>query len=99
MPHVNIKLFPRELTAGQKHEIATRIASILCDVLGCKAGDISVALEPVAKDLWQQAVYIPEIERKKKLLCKFPDYSITESIVKEHEDGGNNCKRGLADIQ
>ena len=80
MPHVNIKLFPRALAAEQTHELVSRITSVLSDVLGCDAGQVSIALEPVAKDQWRQAVLIPEIEGKRHLLCKFPEYSLSESI-------------------
>ncbi|MGW7230894.1 hypothetical protein [Streptomyces cyaneofuscatus] len=40
----------------------------------CDEGVISVALEPVEKEVWNERVYLPEIVQRKDLLHKTPNY-------------------------
>ena len=73
MPHINIKHFP-SLTSEQQSEIAREITKIIKHVIRCDEGAISIALEPIDKNLWNEQVYIPEIINRKNLLCKIPNY-------------------------
>ncbi|MGA5128262.1 tautomerase pptA [Streptomyces blastmyceticus] len=41
---------------------------------GCDEGVVSIALEPVAEADWNERVYAPEIEGRKDLLRKTPNY-------------------------
>ncbi|MBU2706126.1 tautomerase family protein [Zooshikella marina] len=74
MPHVNIKYFPVTLSQAQKDELVTEITRTLQKTFDCDEGVISIALEPTSQDVWNEQVYIPEIEQKKNLLCKKPSY-------------------------
>ncbi|WP_434389954.1 tautomerase PptA [Melittangium boletus] len=74
MPHVNIKHFPAELSEEQRARLAEAITQAVTSALGCRDGAVSIALEPVAKDVWNEQVYVPEIVNRKHLLCKIPNY-------------------------
>lgn len=74
MPHVNIKHFPVEITEQQEAELVATISSAVSSALGCDEGVISIALEPVDPDAWNEQVYVPEIVDRKNLLRKIPNY-------------------------
>lgn len=74
MPHVNIKYFPSMLTAEEKSTIAISITKLLASVIHCDEGAVSVALEPIEKQFWDEKVYIPEMINRKNLLIKLPNY-------------------------
>ncbi len=74
MPHINIKHFPINLSLEQKNELIRRLTESIQNVFGCQENVISIALEPINKELWQEQVYIPEIQKKWDLLCKIPNY-------------------------
>jgi 4-oxalocrotonate tautomerase len=44
------------------------------EAFGVPEGAVSIALEPVAAEAWQEQVYGPEITRRSSLLCKAPNY-------------------------
>lgn len=73
MPHINIKHFP-SLSKKQQSELAIVLSREVANIIECDEGVISIALEPVAKELWNEKVYIPEIINRKELLCKSPNY-------------------------
>lgn len=74
MPHVNIKHFPRDVSEAQKAELVAAVSLALKSALGCSDDAISIALEPIEPDVWQEKVYGPEIEGRRELLCKSPNY-------------------------
>ncbi|HSP26197.1 MAG TPA: tautomerase PptA [Saliniramus sp.] len=74
MPHVNIKHFPRDISEAQKAELVEAVSLALKSALGCSDDAISIALEPVAPEVWQEQVYGPEIEGRRELLVKTPNY-------------------------
>ncbi len=74
MPHVNIKYFPVSLSEAQQAELVTAITQTIKNAFGCQEEVISIALEPVEKESWNERVYIPEILSRKDLLCKSPSY-------------------------
>ncbi|MFD9698388.1 tautomerase family protein [Lentzea sp. NPDC059081] len=74
MPHVNIKHFPKELTDEQSAELVAGITEAVTKAFGCAEGVVSIAVEPVAQDEWQDRVYGPEIVERKELLHKTPTY-------------------------
>ena len=69
MPHINIKHFP-SLTEEQHIALAESITEAVTKVIGCDAGVISIAVEPVEPDVWNEQVYIPEIIEGKDSLIK-----------------------------
>lgn len=74
MPHINIKHFPVELTETRKAELVLAVTKAVQNAFECSDGVISIALEPVEQDLWEDRVYQPEIKFRKQLLCKEPNY-------------------------
>ncbi|TDD07538.1 tautomerase PptA [Saccharopolyspora terrae] len=74
MPHVNIKHFPKEVTDEQKRKLAESITVALIEHLGTRDGAVSVTLEPVEKEVWNEIVVEPEINGHPELLIKRPDY-------------------------
>jgi 4-oxalocrotonate tautomerase len=74
MPHVNIKHFPAPLNEEQASELVTAITEAVTRAFGCDEGVVSIALEPVDPQAWQEQVYAPEIVQRKELLHKTPTY-------------------------
>ena len=74
MPHVIIKHFPVALGGEQESQLVARITDAVRVAFGCEAGVISIALEPVAADAWNEQVYVPEIVNRRELLRKVPRY-------------------------
>ncbi|MGF1703652.1 tautomerase PptA [Photobacterium makurazakiensis] len=74
MPHVSIKHFPVSVSEKQKEILVNKINQVITETLGCDEGAISISLEAVQPDNWQQEVYLPEIDTKSKFLIKAPNY-------------------------
>ena len=74
MPHVNIKHFPVPLDKEQEDALVTAVTTALTEALGCDEGAVSIALEPVEPEFWNEQVYVPEIVNRKNLLRKSPNY-------------------------
>lgn len=73
MPHINIKHFP-SLSEEQHIALAQSITEAITKVVGCDAGVVSIAVEPVDPEVWNEQVYIPEIVGRKETLIKIPEY-------------------------
>lgn len=73
MPHINIKHFP-SLSEDQHIALAKSITKAITQVIGCDEKVVSIAVEPVEPDVWNEKVYIPEISNKQDTLIKTPDY-------------------------
>ena len=73
MPHVNIKHFP-SFTDEQHTALAKAITDAISGITGCDEGVISIAVEPVEPEVWNEQVYIPEIVNRKETLIKTPNY-------------------------
>ena len=74
MPHVNIKFFPKPLSEQQQSELVAAVTQAVKTAFNCDEGVISIALEPVEKEAWNERVYVPEIVNRKDLLRKTPNY-------------------------
>lgn len=74
MPHVNIKHFPLPLSETQQEELLAAITKAVQKAFRCDEGVISIALEPVPKEVWNEQVYIPEVVNGRNLLRKAPNY-------------------------
>lgn len=74
MPHVSIKHFPASLSDEQESELVAALTRAVQDAFGCDEGVISIALEPVEQEAWNELVYIPEIVDRGNLLRKVPRY-------------------------
>lgn len=76
MPHVNIKHFPKDFTDEQRERLAEAVTAVVTEHFVTDAGNVSVALEPVAADEWNQTVGVPEILGRADLLIRRPAYQI-----------------------
>jgi 4-oxalocrotonate tautomerase len=72
MPHVNIKHFPVDLDPAQRAQLVAALTDAVRTAFGCPERVISIALEPVEPEAWQERVYQPEIVDRQDLLCKTP---------------------------
>jgi thioesterase domain-containing protein/phenylpyruvate tautomerase PptA (4-oxalocrotonate tautomerase family)/acyl carrier protein len=74
MPHVNIKYFSAPLSYQQQTDLVNGITAAVKTAFHCDEKVISIALEPVEQDAWNERVYVPEILNRKGLLRKVPNY-------------------------
>jgi thioesterase domain-containing protein/phenylpyruvate tautomerase PptA (4-oxalocrotonate tautomerase family) len=74
MPHVNIKHFPVALSDEQQVRLVTAVTEAVSTAFGCDEGVVSIAIEPVDKERWNEQVYIPEIVNRRHILSKVPNY-------------------------
>jgi phenylpyruvate tautomerase PptA (4-oxalocrotonate tautomerase family) len=74
VPHVNIKHFPVRLTAEKESALVSAITEAVQEAFDCPEGVVSIAVEPVAPEVWTEQVYTPEIVDRGHLLRKPPDY-------------------------
>jgi phenylpyruvate tautomerase PptA (4-oxalocrotonate tautomerase family) len=74
VPHVNIKHFPRALGAEQEAAFLVAVTKAVQETFGCEERVISIALESVAPEQWNEKVYVPEIVNRRSLLRKLPGY-------------------------
>jgi 4-oxalocrotonate tautomerase len=74
MPHVIVKLWPGE-SEQQKQRLADQIAKDVMDVFKFGEESVSVSMEEIDSQNWEQDVYIPDILGKWQSLYKKPGYS------------------------
>ncbi|MFI1719491.1 amino acid adenylation domain-containing protein [Streptomyces sp. NPDC020489] len=74
VPHVSIKHFPNNLEAEQLTALVDAITSAVRTAFAVDEGAVSIALEPVAQDAWNERVYLPEIANGGGNLVKAPTY-------------------------
>ncbi|MEV6756983.1 amino acid adenylation domain-containing protein [Streptomyces sp. NPDC051214] len=74
VPHVNIKHFPDNLEEAQISALVDAITRAVRTAFAVDEDVVSIALEPVAQDVWNERVYIPEIVEDPGHLVKSPNY-------------------------
>jgi phenylpyruvate tautomerase PptA (4-oxalocrotonate tautomerase family) len=74
VPHVNIKYFPVPLDDQQQATLVAALTEAVQRAFACDEGVISIALEPIEKEAWNDRVYVPEIVNRRELLRKLPNY-------------------------
>lgn len=75
MPHIDIKCFPRDLNAEEKSALAAEITAVVVRHLKSKESAVSVALNEITPQAWQQ-VWDTEIAPQMDSLIKKPGYSM-----------------------
>ena len=75
MPHVIVKLWPGK-TEQQKKELAVRITKDVMDVLDYGEESVSVAMEEIKSEDWEEKVYKPDILKNPEKLYKKPGYTM-----------------------
>ncbi|MEN6370120.1 MAG: tautomerase family protein [Thermotogota bacterium] len=71
MPHVIVKMFPGR-SEDKKKQLAAAIARDVASIAGCSEAVVSVAIEEIAQERWDEEVYGPDILGRKKSLYKEP---------------------------
>jgi 4-oxalocrotonate tautomerase len=74
MPHITVKHLPIELDEQRHSALVSEVTEAVKSAFGVDESVISIALEPVAPEAWNEQVYIPEIVSRRDLLSKVPDY-------------------------
>lgn len=69
MPHIIVKLYPGR-SHEQKQALVEKMTGTLMSVLGSKREAISVAIEEVASDQWEELVNKPDILAKPDTIYK-----------------------------
>lgn len=73
MPHVIVKLWPGR-SEQQKIRLAEEIVKDVVGILGNGEESVSVAIEEIAPENWQEKVYKPDILDKQEMLYRKPGY-------------------------
>lgn len=60
MPYIAIKTKPKD--EATKKELVRRINEVLLEVWGCPQGVVTISMEEIAPDAWQDTVVKREIE-------------------------------------
>ncbi len=75
MPHIIIKLWPGK-SEEQKNRLAQKITRDVTEVLNYGAESVSVALQEVEPQDWEEKVYRPDIPPQVGNLYKKPGYTM-----------------------
>lgn len=73
MPHVIVKMFPGR-SEDMKQNMADEITKAIVKSLNVNESSVSVAVEEVERDKWNEAVYKPDITDKENTLYRKPGY-------------------------
>jgi 4-oxalocrotonate tautomerase len=73
MPHVIVKMFPGR-SEDMKQNMADEITKAIVKSLNVDESSVSVAVEEVERDKWNEAVYKPDITDKENTLYRKPGY-------------------------
>ncbi|MCW5238621.1 tautomerase family protein [Verminephrobacter eiseniae] len=84
MPHVNIKHSPLPSSEPGKVTLTRTTTDAVQQAFGCSEGAISIALEAVSPDIRDERVYRPEIDGRRQLLGKIPDYDTSNQGGRDH---------------
>jgi 4-oxalocrotonate tautomerase len=75
MPHVIVKLWPGK-SEEQKNRLAEKITQDVMEILNYGAESVSVALQEVESQDWEEKVYRPDIVAQTRNLYKKPGYTM-----------------------
>ncbi|HEX7511489.1 MAG TPA: 4-oxalocrotonate tautomerase family protein [Chitinivibrionales bacterium] len=69
MPHIIVKLYPGR-TEEQKKKLADKITQAVIEAVNVPDDSISIGIEEIPKEQWDEAVKKPDIIAKQKTLYK-----------------------------
>ncbi|MFH2045940.1 MAG: tautomerase family protein [Pseudomonadota bacterium] len=72
MPHIIIKLYPGR-SQEQKQKLTDAIVRDVVSIAKCEAKTVSVAIEEVSSNDWDEKVFKPDILGNKNILFKEPE--------------------------
>ena len=74
-PHVIVKLYPGR-SEQQKKRLAEAIVKDVVSIIRCGEDSVSVSIEEISPQDWNEKVYKLDILNKQKMLYKKPGYSM-----------------------
>ena len=74
MPHVIVKMYSGR-TEEMKIDMVNKITKAITESLNLSDSTVSVAVEEIEPEKWNEAVYKPDIIEKEHLLYKKPGYT------------------------
>jgi len=77
MPHITVKLLPGR-SEQQKNRLAEQIVKDVMAFANCQEKSVSVAIEEIKLEDWNEKVYQPEILPNWEKLYKKPGYNPLE---------------------
>jgi len=75
MPHISIKMFPG-LDQDQKQQLTDSMVQLIMESTQCPENVVSVAIETIEKEHWDNNVYQLEIVQRREFLTKAPNYNL-----------------------
>jgi len=77
MPHIIVKLYPGR-TEEQKNRLAEAITKVVVEIAKCPEEAVSLAIEEISPEPWDEKVYQLDILNKEHSLYKIPGDSPSE---------------------
>ena len=74
MPHITVNMFPGR-TEEQKQKLTDEIVKSIVSITQCAERAVSVAINEVAPDDWDETVYTTDILKNRDSLYKKPGYN------------------------
>ncbi len=74
MPHVIVKMYPGR-SEEMKIDMADKVTKAIIESLSVDESTVSVAVEEIERENWNDAVYQPDIKQKEQMLYKKPGYT------------------------
>jgi 4-oxalocrotonate tautomerase len=75
MPHIIVKMYPGRDEAT-KQNLTKKIEQLFIDELGSSSDSLSIGIEDIQPENWQETVVKPDIINKKETITKMPGYDI-----------------------
>jgi 4-oxalocrotonate tautomerase len=76
MPHIDIKCYPKHLSAEELDDFIGDLTLIVQDHLKAKFGDISINYTEIPAERWKDEVWDTEIAPNLEHLAKQPGYKM-----------------------
>lgn len=73
MPHLHVQLYPGR-DKDTKKQLVSELEECLKHVLNSTSDSISISLEEIKPENWQQEVVEKQLVQKKEQVMKFPNY-------------------------
>lgn len=74
MPHINIKCFPTDISPEEKKVLIDEMTATMVKVFDCPDKVVSIVLEQIEPEKWQDTVVDGEINAKSDKVIKQPIY-------------------------
>ncbi|WP_428936324.1 tautomerase family protein [Streptomyces sp. ACT015] len=74
MPHITVQHFPQDLGEERRASFVAAVTEAVTAAFGVGEGAVSIALEPVPAEDWEDRVHAPQIVGRADLLVKSPAY-------------------------